>query len=55
MCVFSTYKKGFMTTSNEFTSCCTGTGRCGKKVYLTFSFVHISFSKSLAYPAYAEF
>ena len=45
-----------MGTSNEFTmQCCTGTGRCSKKVCLAFSLVHISCSKNLVYPAYAEF
>ena len=54
-CVFSAYKTGIMTTSNKFTSCCTGTGRCCKKVWLGLPSVHISFSKNLVYPAYAEF
>ena len=53
--VFSTYKTGIMTTPNDFTTCYTGTGRCCKKVCFAFSFVHISFSRSLDYPAYAEF
>ena len=53
--VFSTYNTEIMTTSNDFTMRCqTGTGRC-KKVCQAFSLVHISFSKNLVYPAYAEF
>ena len=44
-----------MTTLNDFTTRCTGTGRCCKKVCFTFSLVHISFSGNLDYPAYAEF
>ena len=58
MHVFSTYKTGIMATSNDFTMRCrtgTGIGKCAKKVCLAFSLVHISFSKNLVYPAYAEF
>ena len=44
-----------MTTSNDFTTCCTGPGRCCKKVCFAFSLVHVSFSKNLDYPAYVEF
>ena len=46
-----------MTTSNDYTTCCTrtGTGRCCKKVSFTFSLVYIYFSRNLDYSAYAEF
>ena len=44
-----------MTTWNDFTTYCTGTGRCFKKICLTFALVHISFSKDIVYLAYAEF
>ena len=44
-----------MTTLNDFTTCCTGTDRCCRKVCFTFSLVHISFSGNLDYLAYAEF
>ena len=53
--VFSTYKTGIMTTSKDFTTCCSSIGRCFKKISIAFSLVHISFSKNLVYPAYAEF
>ena len=54
--MFSTYKPGIMTTSNDFTTCHKGTSRYVIKNFaLTFSLVHISFSKNLDYPAYAEF
>ena len=39
-----------MTTLNDFTICCTV-----KKVCFAFLLVHISFSKNLDFPAYAEF
>ena len=42
-----------MTTSNEFTSFCTGNGRHCKTVCLAFSLVHITFPKNLVYLAYA--
>ena len=35
-----------MTTSDDFTTCHKGTGRCCKKVCIAFSLVHISFSKN---------
>ena len=44
-----------MTTPDDFTMCRTGTGRCCKKVCVGLSLVHISFSKNLVCPAYAEF
>ena len=47
------YKTRNKTTSNDFTRL-TGTGRCCKKFFLACSSEHISFSKNLAYPAYAE-
>ena len=53
--VFSTYKTGIMNTSKDFTMCRTSVGRCCKKFFIDFSLVHISFSKNLVYPAYAEF
>ena len=53
--MFLTYKTRIMITSNDFTTCLTGTGSCYKKVCLAFLLVHISFSKDLVYPAYAEF
>ena len=46
-CVFNILN-GIMTTSNDFTTCRTGTGRCSKNICLAFSLVHISFSKNLA-------
>ena len=55
MCVFSTFKTGIMTTSNDFTACCVGSARCFEKAALLFSLVHISFTKNLVYLAYAEF
>ena len=57
MYVFTTYKTGIITSSNDFNTCHTGTGRCCKKIKVcfTFSLVHITFSKNLDYPAYAEF
>ena len=48
------YKTRNKTTSNYFTIGYTGTGRCCKNVFLACSSEHISFSKNLAYPAYAE-
>ena len=42
-----------MTTSNEFTSFCTGNGRHCKPDCLAFSLVHIAFPKNLVYLAYA--
>ena len=50
--VFSTYKTGIMTTSNDFTI--QVLAGVVKKVFLAFSLVDISFSKNLVYPAYAE-
>ena len=47
-----------MATSNDCTMRCrtgTGIGKCAKKVCLAILLVHISFSKNLVYPAYAEF
>ena len=44
-----------MTTSNYFTTCRKGTGRCCKKVCLAFPLVNISFSKNFVYLAYDEF
>ena len=35
--------------------CCTGTGRCSKKVCFAFSLVHISFSNNYDYSVYADF
>ena len=55
VCVFSALKTGITTTSNDLTMCCTGTGRCCRKVCLAFALVHISISKNLVYLAYAEF
>ena len=55
MHVFTTYKTGIMTTSKDFTTCRTSVGRCCKKFFIDFSLVHISFSRNLVYPAYAEF
>ena len=49
---FQHIKPRIMTTLNDFTTCPKGT--C-KKVFLAFSLVHISFSKNLVYPVYAEF
>ena len=57
-CVFFFFfniKTGVMTTPDDFTMCRTGTGRCCKKVCVGLSLVHISFSKNLVCPAYAEF
>ena len=55
VCFFFNIKTGVMTTPDNFTMCNTGTGRCCKKVCVALSFVHISFSKNLVCPAYAEF
>ena len=38
---------GIMTTSTDFTTCCTGTGRCCKKVSFVFSLVLISLLRLL--------
>ena len=55
-CVFFfNIKTRVMTTLDDFTMCHTGTGRCCKKVCVALSLVHISFSKNLVCPAYAEF
>ena len=50
--VFSMYKTGIMTTSNDFTI--QALAGVVKKVCLAFSLVHTSFSKNLVYLAYAE-
>ena len=55
MHVFATYKTGIVTTSNDFTTFRTGTGRCCKKVCLAFSLVDIYFSENLVYSAKVEF
>ena len=53
--VFLTYETRIITTSKDFTTSCTDTGRCCKKVCLAFPLIYISFSKNLVYPAYAQF
>ena len=53
--MLSRFKSRIMTTSNDFTTCHKGTGGCCKNIRSAFSLIHISFSKNLVYPAYAEF
>ena len=54
--VFLTYyETEIITTLKDSTTCCTGTCRCYKKVYLAFALAHISYSKNLVYPAHADF